>query len=161
WDDALNEAERLLRDAGTHAVTALSGSETVEQAYALGKLMRIGLGAHTAMLPEPVEARALDGFRRPLSSIRDADLVVLLGDEPVANPAVRALADQAEHVLAIAMFERPARALADVVLPGTSYLERDGTYVNLEGRVQRLRRAVLPPTPDEVAWISKLAERFG
>src|SRR5207248_3168480 len=55
----------------------------VEQAYALGKLMRVGLGAHSAVLPEPVEARALDGFRLPLSSIRDADLVVLLGDEPV------------------------------------------------------------------------------
>ncbi|MDQ2982222.1 MAG: hypothetical protein M3R26_07875, partial [Actinomycetota bacterium] len=41
-----------------------------------------------------------------------------------------------------------------------SYLERDGTYVNLEGRLQRLRRAAIPPAPDELAWISKLAERF-
>ena len=32
--------------------------------------------------------------------------------------------------------------------------------MNLEGRVQRLRRAVLPPCPDELAWISKLAARF-
>jgi len=45
-------------------------------------------------------------------------------------------------------------------LPGTSYLERDGTMVNLEGRPQRLRRAVIPPAPDEIAWIAKLAERF-
>jgi NADH-quinone oxidoreductase subunit G len=263
WDDALDEAERMLREAGTHVVTALSGSETVEQAYALGRLLRQGVGAHTAVLPEAVEARALDGFRRPLSSIRDADLVVVLGEEPVeqlapvvglwmraarrkgaeilyeldeekvrnaeravlicsgpdseqrlaalaqrlgawaafclphtangrgvaeawaaaadgeaqnpdpikllvisgdealANPAVRALAAQAEQVLAIAMFSRPARGVANLVLPGTSYLERDGTFVNLEGRVQRLRRAALPPAPDELAWISKLAQRFG
>jgi predicted molibdopterin-dependent oxidoreductase YjgC len=33
--------------------------------------------------------------------------------------------------------------------------------VNLEGRRQRLRRAVIPPAPDEIAWIAKLAERFG
>ena len=33
--------------------------------------------------------------------------------------------------------------------------------MNLEGRVQRLRRAVIPPAPDELAWLSKLAERFG
>jgi NADH-quinone oxidoreductase subunit G len=46
------------------------------------------------------------------------------------------------------------------VLPGTSYLERDGTYVNLEGRIQRLRRAAIPPAPDELAWIARLAERF-
>jgi predicted molibdopterin-dependent oxidoreductase YjgC len=33
--------------------------------------------------------------------------------------------------------------------------------VNLEGRIQRLRRAVIPTAPDELAWIAKLAERFG
>jgi NADH dehydrogenase/NADH:ubiquinone oxidoreductase subunit G len=264
WEEAVDEAESLLRAAGTHIVTALSGSETVEQAYALGKLLRRGLGAHSALMPEVDNSRLLDGFRLPLSSIRAAQVVVVLGDEPVAerapvvdlwlraarrngaeilyelddemvqgaerailiwsgaggeeqlaaharrlgvwgafflprapnargvceawsaaadeeereppdpvrllvisgdealaNPAVRKLAEQAEHVLALAMFERPARTLADLILPGTSYLERDGTYVNLEGRLQRLRRSVLPPAPDELFWIAKLGERFG
>jgi NADH-quinone oxidoreductase subunit G len=264
FDAALDEAERLLRRAGTHIVTALSGTETVEQAYALAKLLRRGLGAHAALLPEIENARALDGFRRPLSSIGDADVIAVLSDEPIAesapivdlwiraarrngaevlfeldddklrgadravligagdhdnaelaadarrlgvwaafhipraanargvgeawaaasdedeaelpdpvrllvisgdealvNPGVRALAEKAERVLVFAMFERPARALADLVLPGTSYLEREGTYVNLEGRLQRLRRAVVPPAPDELEWISGLAERFG
>jgi NADH-quinone oxidoreductase subunit G len=87
-------------------------------------------------------------------------LLVVSGDEALANPNVRSLAEQAEHVLVLAMIERPARPLADLLLPGTSYLEREGTYVNLEGRLQRLRRAVLPPSPDELAWIAKLAERF-
>jgi predicted molibdopterin-dependent oxidoreductase YjgC len=32
--------------------------------------------------------------------------------------------------------------------------------MNLEGRVQRLRRTVPPPCPDELAWISELASRF-
>jgi predicted molibdopterin-dependent oxidoreductase YjgC len=59
------------------------------------------------------------------------------------------------------MYHGLAVGWADLVLPGTSYLERDGSYVNLEGRVQRLRRAVIPPVPDELAWISRLAERFG
>ena len=76
-----------LRDAGTHVVTALSGSETVEQGYALAKLMRAGLGAHTAVMPEVDNARLLDGFRLPLSSIRDAEVVVVLGDEPVPERA--------------------------------------------------------------------------
>ena len=59
------------------------------------------------------------------------------------------------------MFQSVAVGWADLVLPGTSYLERDGTFMNLEGRLQRLRRAVVPPAPDELAWISRLAERFG
>src|SRR5919109_4025207 len=86
WDDALDEAERLLRSAGGRIVTALSGSETVEQAYALGRLLREGLGAHAAVLPEEVSP-ALDAFRLPLSAIREAEFVVVLGDEPVAERA--------------------------------------------------------------------------
>src|SRR5262249_17110712 len=43
WDDALDEAERLLRAAEGHTMIALSGSETIEQAYALAKLLRQGL----------------------------------------------------------------------------------------------------------------------
>ena len=45
--------------------------------------------------------------------------------------------------------------------PGTSYLERDGTTVNLEGRPQRQRRAVAPPAEDELAFFAGLARRFG
>src|SRR4029434_4677475 len=73
---------------------------------------------------------------------------------------VRKLAEHAESVLAICMFERLSRGWADLVLPGTSYLERDGTDVHLEVRIQRLRRTVIPPAPDELAWLAKLAERF-
>src|SRR5216117_1841622 len=86
WADALDEAESLLRGAQGRIVTALSGSETVEQAYALGRLLREGLGAHAAVLPEETSA-ALDAFRLPLSAIRDAEIVVILGDEPVAERA--------------------------------------------------------------------------
>ena len=58
------------------------------------------------------------------------------------------------------MFHSLAVGWADLVLPATAALEREGTSMNLEGRVQRLRRAVTPPVPDELAWLAKLAERF-
>src|SRR5207302_3505997 len=82
----MDEAERLLRGARGRVVTALSGSETVEQAYALGRLLRGGLDSHEAMLPEEVSG-ALDAYRLPLSAIRDADAVVVLGDVPVVELA--------------------------------------------------------------------------
>src|SRR5581483_3266285 len=88
-------------------------------------------------------------------------VLLVSGDEAATDPAVRALAADAELVIGIGMFEDSFRGFADLVLPGTSYLERDGTTVNLEGRLQRQRRAVLAPVPDVVAWIAKLAERFG
>ena len=59
------------------------------------------------------------------------------------------------------MYHSLATGWADLVLPATSYLERDGTVVNLEVDRSNQRRAVVPPVPDELAWISKLAGRFG
>jgi NADH-quinone oxidoreductase subunit G len=43
-------------------------------------------------------------------------------------------------------------ARADVVLPGCAYTEKDGTYVNTEGRVQLGRRAVFPPGEAREDW---------
>jgi len=43
-------------------------------------------------------------------------------------------------------------AAADVVLPGASYAEKSGTWVNLEGRVQRGERAVFPPGDARDDW---------
>ncbi len=246
WDDALDAVERMLRDAGPSTVTALSGGESVEEAYGLAKLLRRGLGAHTALLPETVPDD-LDATRAPLSALRDAKtiavrsdtpvverapvvdlwlkaarrrgaritygepgdadavvtddpaqaggapnvyylpltpngrgvadawsaaadgepvdeepkLLVISGDEAARNPGVRALAAKTPVVLGIGMFEDSFRGFVDFVLPATSYLERDGTTVNLEGRLQRQRRAVLAPVPDVLAWLAKLASRFG
>jgi NADH-quinone oxidoreductase subunit G len=52
---------------------------------------------------------------------------------------------------------------ADVILPGAAYTEKDGTYVNLEGRAQRGRRAVLPPGDAREDWaiLRALSERVG
>jgi hypothetical protein len=88
-------------------------------------------------------------------------LLLVSGDEAANDPNVRALAERADAVIVVSMFHGLAAGWADLVLPGTSYLERDGTYVNLEGRLQRLRRAVQPPCPDELEWISQLGAKLG
>lgn len=38
-----------------------------------------------------------------------------------------------------------AANFADVILPGAAYTEKNATYINLEGRVQKTRQAVFPP----------------
>jgi NADH-quinone oxidoreductase subunit G len=43
-------------------------------------------------------------------------------------------------------------ASADLVLPAAAYAEKHGTYVNLEGRVQRGERAVFPPGEAREDW---------
>jgi NADH-quinone oxidoreductase subunit G len=52
---------------------------------------------------------------------------------------------------------------ADVVLPGAAYTEKDATYVNTEGRVQRAERACFPPgeAKDDWAIVRALSEALG
>merc|ERR1719445_1800776 len=43
-------------------------------------------------------------------------------------------------------------ALADCVLPGAAYTEKQGTYVNMEGRAQQTYPALVPPGEARVDW---------
>ncbi len=43
-------------------------------------------------------------------------------------------------------------ARADVILPGSTYVEKSGTYVNTEGRVQRTGKAVFAPGDARDDW---------
>ena len=301
FEAALDAAEAGLREAGSSVVLAFSGDETNEQAAALARLVRDGLGGRSPLLPDDWDP-GLSAFRAPLSAIRDADVCLVLGDEPVveraavvdlwlraarraggrvitvnpagdvqvepgsaaqvcaslrkgatvpkelretakllrgadrvalvwseddptggahvgalasdlhetakvevavyalprtpngngvaaawralgeehsdvpageigalivsgdgaaSDPRVAELAERARFVLTTAMFQNDITAWSHLVLPGTSYLEREGTLVNLEGRPQRLRRAVVPDGPDELEWLARLGERFG
>jgi NADH-quinone oxidoreductase subunit G len=52
---------------------------------------------------------------------------------------------------------------ADVILPGAAYTEKDGTFVNTEGRAQMTARAVFPPGEAREDWkiIRALSGRLG
>ena len=54
-------------------------------------------------------------------------------------------------------------ARADVILPGAAYTEKDGIYVNTEGRVQLVRRASTPPVEAKEDWkiLRALSEKLG
>ncbi len=57
-----------------------------------------------------------------------------------------------------------AAQLADVVLPGATFAEEEGTYTNLERRVQLLKRVVSPRNSQaQPAWwfLRELAQRMG
>jgi NADH-quinone oxidoreductase subunit G len=54
-------------------------------------------------------------------------------------------------------------ARADVILPGAAYTEKDGIYVNMEGRVQYARRASFVPGEAREDWkiLRALSEHMG
>ena len=43
-------------------------------------------------------------------------------------------------------------AIADLILPGASYTEKNATYVNTEGRAQQTRQAATPPGLAREDW---------
>ncbi|XP_036362854.1 NADH-ubiquinone oxidoreductase 75 kDa subunit, mitochondrial [Octopus sinensis] len=53
--------------------------------------------------------------------------------------------------------------MADIILPGTAYTEKEATYVNTEGRAQHTRLAVTPPGMARTDWkiIRALAQICG
>ena len=54
-------------------------------------------------------------------------------------------------------------AMADAILPGATYTEKQGTYVNTEGRTQQTLAAVTPPGMARVDWkiLRALSEIIG
>ena len=61
------------------------------------------------------------------------------------------------------IFLTETAALADVVLPGPSFAEKEGTFTNSERRIQFVRQAVDPPGEARQDWwiIGEVARRMG
>jgi NADH-quinone oxidoreductase subunit G len=56
-----------------------------------------------------------------------------------------------------------AAHIADVILPSVAYSEKEATYVNLEGRAQKTKRAIFAPgqARDDVEIFVELAQKLG
>jgi NADH-quinone oxidoreductase subunit G len=91
------------------------------------------------------------GYAQPggLADVEAADphLVLLLGaDEVAADKFKRAFKVYIGH-----HGDNGAR-MADLILPGATYAEKHGTYVNTEGRVQRSEKAAFAPGEGREDW---------
>jgi len=163
----------------------------VNQAFGAGCLGLLGvageanfvgahdLGAHPGLLPgyRPVgdaEARARleaawgtrlnpqagRSYQSILEGIRAGHIRALyLAGEVPALPELGEL----DFLVVQDIVSSPAMQYAQVVLPCTTFAEMDGTQTNLEGRVQRLRRAISPVGASRPGWMiaRDLARRLG
>jgi len=61
------------------------------------------------------------------------------------------------------LFMSETAKFAHLVLPGASFLEKDGTFTNLERRIQRIRKAVDPPDGILPDWqvVCEVSQRMG
>jgi NADH-quinone oxidoreductase subunit G len=93
--------------------------------------------------------------------------LVLLGADPVGDwhsgERWRNALARCFFALQVAGFQNDSSGWVTTMVPESQALEKDGTLVNLEGRVQRLRAAARAPegVTDGYAWAAELGARLG
>lgn len=93
--------------------------------------------------------------------------VYLVGENPVLTDAdsghVEAALKEVEFMVVQDLFLTETAQYADVVLPGASFAEKEGTFTNTERRVQLLRKVIEPVGESRSDWeiICDVAKRMG
>jgi len=80
----------------------------------------------------------------------------VMGENPALSDPdsahIRAALQACEFLIVQDLFLTETAELADVVLPGAAFAEKDGTFTNTERRVQRVRKAFAPPADARPDW---------
>jgi len=146
--DVLRGAERPMVILGRGALQRPDGAALQAAAWNIARAanaLRADWHGFNVLHLHGGQVAALDlGYRAaPLPQALDA--VWLLGANPTTLPDDAFVVFQGHHGEA-------AAARADVILPGAAYTEKDATWVNTEGRVQRGRLAIFPPGEAREDW---------
>ena len=95
-------------------------------------------------LPREIGTKATDCFPKMISG--EIKGLFLFGEDPVrtdpnTHHVIKAL-ESLDFMVVDDLFMTETAKYADVILPGRSYAEKEGTFSNTERRVQRVRKAV-------------------
>jgi predicted molibdopterin-dependent oxidoreductase YjgC len=123
----------------------LPGNCSVEDSQALQRLQEAWGGPFAS-------GRGLPVWRM----IGETQALYVMGDDPSRTlpewPNKQAALGKLKFLVVQDMFLSPLAALAHVVLPAASFAERQGTWTNLEGRLQLARPAVAPMGEAREDW---------
>jgi NADH-quinone oxidoreductase subunit G len=121
----------------------------------------LDMGVHPALEPghksiaEPgMDVRAI----LEAAGAGELDALLIFGADPIADFPDAALARRAleSDVFAVVMELFPTETVshANVVLPSVAYAEREGTFTNLERRIQKLEPLVVQPGSAREPWLA-------
>jgi NADH-quinone oxidoreductase subunit G len=160
--DVLKNAERPMIIVGSGALSRSDGAAVLAAAHTLAQSVgaasegwngfnvlhtaasRVG-GLDLGFVPGP-GGRDTAGILEAAGA-GDIDTVILLAADDIDTSALKNA-----FVIYIGHHGDAGASVADIILPGAAYTERDGTYVNLEGRPQRAARAVFAPGEAREDW---------
>jgi formate dehydrogenase alpha subunit len=151
-------------------VNPLRGQNNVQGACDMGALPNVYPG-YQAVTDAKVKAKfeaAWGGSLSPSAGLPVTEMVeaaykgkikamYLIGENPLLSEpdithAEEAL-DKLDFLVVQDIFLSETARLADVVLPGVSFAEKDGTFTNTERRVQRVRKAIEPIGESRADWL--------
>ena len=161
-------------------VNPLRGQNNVQGACDMGGLPNV-YPAYQVVTDDGIRKKFEDAWQAKLSTkvgytimemmqgLEDGSVkgMVILGENPVGSDHdvqhVKKALEAAEFLAVIDIFLTDTAKLADVVLPGVSFAEKDGTFSNTERCVLRVRKAVEPVGASRPDWqiICDLSTRFG
>lgn len=91
----------------------------------------------------------------------------VMGSDPAASfpdkELARAALDKVPFLVVQDLFMTETGKQADVFLPACSFIEKDGSFTNIEGRVQKFKKAIEPRGQSKPDWqiITELMARLG
>ena len=161
-------------------VNPLRGQNNVQGACDMGALSNVYPG-YQAVTNEEVRAkfeRAWGSAPPPKVGLTVTEMIDAAGEgtlkalyvmaenpmlsDPDINHVRRAL-ERLDFLVVQDIFLTETAELADVVLPGVSFAEKDGTFTSTDRRIQRVRKAIEPIGESRAEWeiVCELARRMG
>lgn len=160
-------------------IMALRGQNNVQGATDLGPLPAT-LPGYQAVMDEKVREKFGKAWnvtikKEPgLKSIEMLDecvkgtfkAIFILGEDPAQTDPdlhhVRKALEAVDFLVVQELFHTETTRFADVILPGASFAEKDGTFTNGERRIQRVRKAI-EPLAGMAEWeaICEISTRMG
>ncbi len=141
----------------------ITARATVQPLKALLELARLA-GAQVVSVKGEANSLAAAQYKldRQFETNGHKAVYVALGDEYPSQRLLQRL-EQVPFIVAQASYASRLTAIADVVLPVAMWAEQAGHYVSLDGRVQKARAALTPPTEvrSNLAALQAVAERLG
>jgi formate dehydrogenase alpha subunit len=138
---------------GYQAVTLSEVKAKFEQAWGVK-----GLSDQIGMTVTEMVEGACEGHLRALYVMGENPLI----SDPDVNHVRRCL-EQVDFLVVQDIFLTETAQLAHVVLPATSFAEKDGTFTGTDRRIQRVCKAVEPLGESKADWeiLCELAQRMG
>jgi formate dehydrogenase major subunit len=166
--ETIRNVARLIASSQSPAFVYGKGIARGDSPQALKALIELArlAGAPEALVSVKGQANSLAaymvGLDKPFEVNGQQAIYLALGDDKPSQRLIKRL-EGAPFIAVQASHVSPVTAMADVVLPVEMWVEQEGHFLSLEGRLQEARRGVAPAQDvrSHVAVLQSLADSLG